>query len=45
MKYIKTLILKIKQWRCKHTYIPATKIAHYICIDCSKLKNISDDKK
>lgn len=38
MKYFKNLMLKIRQWKCKHTYIPSTKIGYLICIDCSKQK-------
>lgn len=40
MKRLKNLFLKIKQWKCKHTYVPATKIGYQICIDCGKLKEI-----
>ena len=37
-KYINSLIVKVKQWRCKHTYISSTKIGYLICIDCHKQK-------
>lgn len=40
MKILKPLILKIKQWKCKHTYIPSTTVGFYVCIDCGKLKEM-----
>lgn len=36
MNKLKLLFLKIKQWKCKHTYISSTQIGYDICIDCGK---------